>query len=81
VDRLIETGLFTLTYAAPYAYETTLTSKFKARELEKALAKKGFLFGYPIQDHQVVIYGSETKSKEDIDNLVNAIKEVQHDLH
>jgi glycine dehydrogenase subunit 1 len=81
VDRLIETGLFTLTYAAPYAYETTLTSKFQARELEKALAKKGFLFGYPIQDHQVVIYGSETKSKEDIDNLVNAIKEVQHDLH
>jgi hypothetical protein len=49
--------------------------------LEKALIKKGFLFGYPLNDKQVVFYGSETKTKEEVDAFVLAIKEVQHDLH
>jgi hypothetical protein len=51
------------------------------KKLEKALVQKGYLFGFPINTNQVVVYGSETKTKEDIDALVQAIKEVQHDLH
>ncbi|MGA0097091.1 MAG: aminomethyl-transferring glycine dehydrogenase subunit GcvPA [Bacilli bacterium] len=81
VDQLLATGLFTLSYAAPYAYETTLTSKIDVFKLEKALLKKDILFGYPLSNQQVVIYGSDTKTKADIDVLVQAIKEVQHDLH
>jgi glycine dehydrogenase subunit 1 len=80
VDQMIATGNFSLSYQAPYAYETTLTSKVNVYQLEKALIKKGYLFGQPVNDHQVVIYGSETKTKEDIDKFINALKEVQHDL-
>jgi glycine dehydrogenase subunit 1 len=81
VEQLTATGLFTKTYQAPYAYEVTLTSKLNSFALEKALIKKGFLFGYPLNDKQVVFYGSETKTKEEVDAFVLAIKEVQHDLH
>jgi glycine dehydrogenase subunit 1 len=81
VEQLLATGLFTKTYEGPYAYEVTLTSKLNTFALEKALVKKGYLFGYPLNDKQVVIYGSETKTKEDIDAFVLALKEVQHDLH
>ena len=81
VDQLMLTGLFTKTFKAPYAYECTLTSKVDVKKLEKALVQKGYLFGFPINTNQVVVYGSETKTKEDIDALVQAIKEVQHDLH
>ncbi len=81
VEQLTATGLFTKTYQGPYAYEVTLTSKLNTFALEKALVKKGYLFGYPLNDKQVVIYGSETKTKEDIDAFVLAVKEVQHDLH
>ena len=81
VDQLIQTKLFSLTYQAPYAYEATLTSKLNTTQLEQALLKKGILFGQPIDDHQMVVYASETKTKEDIDQLIIAIKEVQHDLH
>jgi glycine dehydrogenase subunit 1 len=81
VEQLIATGLFTKSYQGPYAYEVTLTSKLNTFALEKALVKKGFLFGYPLNDKQVVMYGSETKTKEDVDAFVLALKEVQHDLH
>jgi glycine dehydrogenase subunit 1 len=81
VDQLLATGLFGLTYQAPYAYETTLTSKINLHKLEEGLLKKGFLFGQILEGNQVVVYASETKSKEDIDALISAIKEVQHDLH
>jgi hypothetical protein len=81
VEQLTATGLFTKTYQAPYAYEVTLTSKVNTFALEKALVKKGYLIGYPLSDKQLVMYGSETKTKEDIDAFVGAIKEVQHDLH
>ena len=81
VEQLTATGLFTKTYQGPYAYEVTLTSKLNTFALEKALVKKGYLFGYPLNDKQVVFYGSETKTKEEVDAFVLAIKEVQHDLH
>jgi hypothetical protein len=45
------------------------------------MVKKGYLIGYPLNDHQLVMYGSETKTKEDVDAFIGAIKEVQHDLH
>jgi glycine dehydrogenase subunit 1 len=81
VEQLTATGLFTKTYQAPYAYEVTLTSQVNTHLLEKALVKKGYLIGYPLNDKQLVMYGSETKTKDDIDAFVAAIKEVQHDLH
>jgi glycine dehydrogenase subunit 1 len=81
VEQLLNTGLFTLTYKAPYAYETTLTSTLDLVKLEQALIKKGILFGQILKANQVVVYASETKSKDDIDALVTAIKGVQHDLH
>jgi glycine dehydrogenase subunit 1 len=81
VEQLTATGLFTKTYQGPYAYEVTLTSQVNTHLLEKALVKKGYLIGYPLNDKQLVMYGSETKTKEDVDAFVAAIKEVQHDLH
>jgi glycine dehydrogenase subunit 1 len=81
VEQLTATGLFTKTYQGPYAYEVTLNSTLNTYALEKAMVKKGYLIGYPLNDKQLVMYGSETKTKEDVDAFVAAIKEVQHDLH
>lgn len=80
VSELIDTGLFSLTFNSSFAYETTLTTVLSTKKLEDALIQKGILFGYPLDDHRLVVYGSETKTKADIDALVKAIKEVQHDI-
>jgi glycine dehydrogenase subunit 1 len=79
-DQLLATQLFTVTYPGSFAYEVTLTTKFNAFSLEKKLLEKGYLLGQPLDHHTIVFYGSETKTKEDIDAFVLAIKEVQHDL-
>ena len=80
VSELIKTGWFTLTYSGPYAYEATLTFKKSARTLETALVERGFLLGYVLNDHDIVFYAGETKTKDDIDQFIAAIKAVQHDL-
>jgi glycine dehydrogenase subunit 1 len=80
-NALIATKLFSLTFNLPYAYEVTLTSTVNAYQLEEALLKKGYLLGQPLDEKTIIFYGSETKTKADIDAFVQAIIEVSYDLH
>ena len=79
-DQLLSTKLFSITYPGAFAFEVTLSTSLNAFSLEKKLLEKGYLLGQPIDEHTVVFYVSETKTKEDIDAFVQAIKEVQHDV-
>jgi glycine dehydrogenase subunit 1 len=79
-NTLVATKLFSFTYPAAYAYEVTLTTKLNAYKLEEALLKKGFLLGQPLDEKTIVFYGSETKTKADVDAFVQAIVEVSYDL-
>jgi glycine dehydrogenase subunit 1 len=79
-DQLIQSKLFTLTFPKPYAYEVTLTYSKNAHRLEEALIKKGYLSGQVIDDHTMVFYASEMKTKVLLDTFIHVIKEVHHDL-
>jgi glycine dehydrogenase subunit 1 len=77
-ESLLKTGLFSLTFNAPFAYEVTLTSSIDLYKLEEALLKKGYLLGHILDPQHVIFYVSESKTKADIDGFVAAIMEVHH---
>lgn len=79
-DQLLATKLFSIAYPGAFAFEVTLSTQLNAFALEKKLLEKGYLLGQPIDQHTIVFYVSETKTKEDIDAFVYVIKEVQHDV-
>jgi glycine dehydrogenase subunit 1 len=78
--QLIETNLFTQKFNHPFAYEVTLSTTLNAYALEKALVKKGYLIGQPLDQQTIVFYVNESRTKEDIDIFVSVIKEVSNDL-
>ena len=77
-ESLIKTGLFTLAFQAPYAYEVTLRCSTNPYKLEEALIQKGYLFGQILDEQNVIFYASESKTKADIDAFVSALLEVHH---
>jgi glycine dehydrogenase subunit 1 len=80
VQQLLASGQFRLTYAGSYAFEATLTYQGSAKALETKLTERGYLLGHVLNDHDIVFYTGETKTKQDIDAFVAAVKAVQHDL-
>lgn len=76
-DGLIETGLFEEVFDKPFLKEFVLKPKMPAQELHKALAEAGFLAALPTEEGYVSFCVTEKRSKEDIDNLVKAVKEVR----
>lgn len=78
VNELVKTGLFKLTFTAPFAYEATLTFTGNAYALDNALVQRGYLGGQPLDEHAMVFYASEMKTKADLDAFVIAVKEAAH---
>jgi glycine dehydrogenase subunit 1 len=78
--KLIQTGLFTQAFDAPFAYEVTLKSSIDLEVLEHRLLEKGYLFGQRLDANHVTFYASESKSKTDIDTFVSLIKELAYGL-
>jgi glycine dehydrogenase subunit 1 len=76
VDKLIKTKLFFLTYDQPYGFEVCLSYVKDAYQLHKRLLNVGYLAGQPLNEHELVFYTSEMKSKQDIDDFVMAIEEI-----
>ncbi len=79
-NQLIQTGLFTRAFDAPFAFEVTLKSSLNLEVLEHKLLEKGYLFGQRMDDEHVIFYASESKSKSDIDTFVSTIKELAYGL-
>jgi glycine dehydrogenase subunit 1 len=79
-NQLIQTGLFSQAFDAPFAFEVTLKSSINLEQLENRLLEKGYLLGQRIDAYHVVFYASESKSKSDIDTFVSTIKELAYGL-
>lgn len=68
---------FKLKYPQEFFHEFVTTSPIESQELNRRLAKKGILGGYPVEGG-ILWCVTEMNSKEDIDQLVAALKEVSH---
>lgn len=73
-DELLKTGLFTDEYAGKvHTGEFTLSYKGDAAELNRALLRKGYMGGAVLDDHQIVFYASDLKTKDDLDAFAGEI--------
>jgi glycine dehydrogenase subunit 1 len=73
--ELLATGLFTPVSDKPFLKEFALDYKGDARALHKALADKGILAGVVIGDHRICFAVTEKRTREEIDYLINCVKE------
>ncbi|HZJ82592.1 MAG TPA: aminomethyl-transferring glycine dehydrogenase subunit GcvPA [Clostridia bacterium] len=81
-DRLIETGLFTPVFNAPFFKEFALKSKIPVDKLNASLLKKGIIGGFSLIGDYEDIHGgwlvavTEKRTKEEMDILVERIGEI-----
>lgn len=77
-DKLLETSAFEKVYDAPFLNEFCLRYKGDVETLRKKCAEQGFLAGVPIEgaEGQLLFAVTEKRTKEEIDRLVDIIKEI-----
>lgn len=74
---------FSATFSAPFFDEFVITAPVSMSKLEKHLLQAGIIGGYalnesyPGMDNNVLFCVTDTRTKEDIDQLVEVLKEVQ----
>lgn len=74
-DELLATGLFEKKFDQPFFNEFCLTYKGDLDELLDRCLDNGFLAGVKIDDHTLMLAVTEQRSKEEIDELVEIIKD------
>lgn len=75
-ERLIATGRFTSTYQQTFFNEFCVDFDGDVDALQKHLVDNGILGGVKIGDHTIMFAVTEKRSKEEIDRVVELIKEV-----
>lgn len=77
-DKLLETSAFEKVYDAPFLNEFCLRYKGDVETLRKKCAEQGFLAGVPVEgaEGQLLFAVTEKRTKEEIDRLVDIIKEI-----
>lgn len=77
-DKLLETSAFEKVYDAPFLNEFCLRYKGDVETLRKKCAEQGFLAGVPVEgaEGQLLFAVTEKWTKEEIDRLVDIIKEI-----
>jgi glycine dehydrogenase subunit 1 len=74
---------FAAAFSSPFFDEFVIKTPVSADRLQQHFAQVGILGGYPLEksyagmDNAILFCVTETRTKEDIDLLVNALKEVQ----
>ena len=76
-DRLMDTGLFKEAFDKPFLKEFTLKSLVPVKALQEALAAAGIFGAVEVEDGLVNFCVTEKVSKEDIDKVINVVKEVK----
>lgn len=76
-EQLCKLENFELKYDGEFFHEFVTTSNSNAYLIMKELEKHGILGGYPISDNDIIWCATEMNSKEDIDELVEVLKEVE----
>ena len=74
--KLLETGHFSPVFDKPFLKEFILKTDLDAHLLRKTLAKNGILGGIVTKEGYVTFCVTEKRSKEEIDTLVDIVKEV-----
>ena len=77
-DALLKTGKFEEVFKGPFLNEFTLRVKGDAKILREALAEKGYLLGVPtlFMPGCLTIASTERRNRQEIDNMVELIKEM-----
>lgn len=78
-DKLVETGHFRLTYNQPFFNEFCVTYDGNVDELQEECLDNGFMAGVKIDDHTLMFAVTEKRTMDEIDELVDTIKEVCHE--
>ena len=78
-DQLIETGHFRLTYNQPFFNEFCVTFDGNVNELQEECLDNGFMAGVKIDDHTLMFAVTEKRTMDEIDELVDTIKEACHE--
>ncbi len=82
-EKIAQLPNFKIKFAAPFFNEFVVDCPVPAAKVVKALAKKGILAGYDLGltgkefKNSLLICATETKTKQDIETLVAALKEVK----
>ncbi len=78
-DKLVETGHFKLTYNQPFFNEFCVTFDGNVDELQEECLDNGFMAGVKIDDHTLMFAVTEKRTMDEIDELVDTIKEACHE--
>ena len=76
-EQLIATGLFADKFARPFFNEFCLRYKGDIAKLQHKFLEKGFLGGVRIDNDTLMFAVTEKRTKEEIDQLVDIVKEEQ----
>jgi glycine dehydrogenase subunit 1 len=79
-DELQRTGYFRLTYNQPFFNEFCVTCDKEVDTLLKACMEEGFLAGVKINDHTLMLAVTEQRTKEEIDELVDTIRQIMEEM-
>jgi len=74
-DQLVATGMFKKTFDQPFFNEFCLTYEGDVDALQKKCAEKGYLAGVKVDEHTIMFAVTEKRTQEDMDDLVDVIKE------
>lgn len=75
-EKLLETGYFEKVHDQNFIKEFVLKAKFDPKKIERKLVNKGYLFGLPLLDNQVLFAVTEKSSFSKIDQFVEVLKNV-----
>lgn len=77
-DELLSTGLFRMTYEGqPFFNEFCLTYNGDVDKLQRHLLSNGIMAGIKVGDHELLFAVTEKRTREEIDELVKRIEEVE----
>lgn len=78
-EQLSKTEFFKLKYDQPFFNEFCMTYDGDIDALQAECADNGFMAGIKVDDHTIMFAVTEQRSKEDIDELVDLIKQIKED--
>ncbi len=78
-EQLEQTGYFKLKYQQPFFNEFCVTYDGDVDTLLAECADAGFMAGVKIDDHTIMLAVTEQRTKEEIDELVETIKQIRED--
>ena len=77
LEQLEQTGYFRLKYQQPFFNEFCVTYDGDVDDLLTECADAGFMAGVKVDDHTLMLAVTEQRTKEEIDELVETIKQIR----